>query len=136
MPQPEFEWIGPAGPIARAVCRPQLDWLLELLREGERPVAAAYEEDQTEEGNTYLHLLTGERLFSTLNRHPGNEVRSWELAEIEMAEVGRKRFALVAELTVTARETSWAGRSRTLRFTRGRGDAERFAELLEACRRA
>ena len=134
MPQPEFEWIGPSGPIVRAVCRPQLEWLMELLREGERPVAAAYQEDQTEEGNTYLHLLTGERLFSALNWHPGNEVRSWELAEIESVEVVRKRFALAAELTVTARETSWAGRSHTFLFSRGRGDADRFTELLETLR--
>ena len=44
MEPPEFEWIGPAGPIARAVCRPQLEWLLESLRAEERPVAAVFEE--------------------------------------------------------------------------------------------
>ena len=134
MDQFEFEWIGPGGPIARAVCRPQLEWLLELLREGESAVAVVYEEDQTEEGNSYLHLLTGERFFSALNTHPGNGVRSWELAEIGSVEVTRKRFALAAELTLTARETSWAGRTHTLRFPRGRGDADRFAGLLESLR--
>lgn len=134
MDQLEFEWVGPAGPIARTVCRPQLEWLLELLREGERPVAAVYEEDQTEEGNSYLHLLTEERLFSTLNKHPGNEVRSWELTEIESVEVTKKRFSLSAELTVTARDTSWAGPSHTFRFSRGRDAADRFAELLESLR--
>lgn len=130
----QFEWIGPAGPVARALCRPQLQWLLELLREGESAVAASYEEGQTEEGDSYLHLLTGERFFSALNTHPGNEVRSWELAEIEAVEVTRRRFALQAELTLTARATSWAGPTRTLRFARGRGDADRFAELLEHLR--
>ncbi|WP_017582946.1 hypothetical protein [Nocardiopsis valliformis] len=135
MDQSEFEWIGPSGPIVRAVCRPQLEWLLESLREGERPVAAAYEDPQTEEGYSYLHLLTGERLFSCLNTHPGNEVRSWELAEIEAVEVTRKRFGLgAAELTVTARETSWAGRSHTFSFARGRREADRFAGLLESLR--
>lgn len=136
MDQPEFEWIGPAGPIARTVCRPQLEWLLELLREGESPVAAVYEEDQTEEGNSYLHLLTEDRLFSTLNKHPGNEVRSWKLAEIETVKVTKKRFTLSAELTVTAPDTSWAGSSHTFRFTRGRDDADRFAALLENSRSA
>lgn len=134
MDQSEFEWVGPAGPIARAVCRPQLEWLLELLREGESAMAVVYEEDQTEEGNSYLHLLTGERLFSCLNTHPGNEVRSWELAEIEAVEVVKKRFSMAAELTLTARDASWAGRTHTLRFVRGRKDADRFAELLAELR--
>ncbi|MBB5489563.1 hypothetical protein [Nocardiopsis metallicus] len=134
MDQSGFEWIGPGGPIARAVCRPQLKWLLELLGEDESAMAVAYEEGETEEGNSYLHLLTGERFFSALNTHPGNEVRSWELAEIESVEVTRKRFALAAELTLTARETSWAGRTHTLRFSRGRKDADRFAGLLESLR--
>lgn len=136
MDQPEFEWIGPSGLIVRAICRPQLEWLLELLREGESPVAAAYEEEPTEEARTYLHLLTGERLFSALNWHPGNEVRSWELAEVETTEIGEKRIGLGTEFTVTARDASWAGRSHTLWFSGGRDDADRFAGLLETLRSA
>ncbi|GAB3727758.1 hypothetical protein [Nocardiopsis nanhaiensis] len=127
-------WIGPAGPVARAVCRPQLEWIQELLREGEYLVAAAYEEEQTEEGLSFLYLLTSERLFSALNQHPGNAVSCWELSEILEVEVAKKRFEFGAKLTVTAHDTSWAGPTHTLRFYRGHADAERFAAAVESAR--
>lgn len=130
----EFEWIGTSGALVRTVCRPQLEWIQELLREGEYLLAATYQDDQDEEHHSYLHLLSDERLFSAINLHPGNAVSCWELAEITDVEVTGKHFHLSGEVTITARDTAWAGPELTILFLGKHSEAERFADAVRQAR--